>query len=254
MPLPELARLVRGLGFDAVELPVRPGFQVEPQNVTRDLPMAAKVLGDQGLTILSVAGTIDEQTIDACAEAGARIIRVCWGIEPANGYQACVDEFRRRCESVMPYLRRASVTVGLQNHHGNDIGSAIGLIDAIAPLDPAHVSVVLDVAHCALAGEPEEIAIDVAWPRLCMVNLKNGIRRRIDDDDDESGEARWKVHWTTGRQGYASWAKTAQVLTRRGYSGPICLCAEYGDESALDASIRQDVAYALTLLQNRRDG
>ena len=35
-PLPDLARLVRGLGFDGVELPVRPGYQVLPENVRRD--------------------------------------------------------------------------------------------------------------------------------------------------------------------------------------------------------------------------
>ena len=33
MPLPELGQKAHGLGFHGIELPVRPGFQVEPQNV-----------------------------------------------------------------------------------------------------------------------------------------------------------------------------------------------------------------------------
>jgi sugar phosphate isomerase/epimerase len=42
--LPELARFVSDLGFDGIELPVRPGYQVEPENITKDLPEAARIL------------------------------------------------------------------------------------------------------------------------------------------------------------------------------------------------------------------
>jgi hypothetical protein len=38
MSVPELARFVHELGFDAVEFPVQPGFQVEPDNVGQGLP------------------------------------------------------------------------------------------------------------------------------------------------------------------------------------------------------------------------
>ena len=33
MPIGELGAFVGGLGFSGVELPVRPGFQVEPEDV-----------------------------------------------------------------------------------------------------------------------------------------------------------------------------------------------------------------------------
>ena len=51
MPLPELAGFVKTLGFDGVELPVRPGYQVEPETVTEALPEAARILADHGLKI-----------------------------------------------------------------------------------------------------------------------------------------------------------------------------------------------------------
>ena len=40
LDLPQLARHVRKLGFDLIELPVRPGFPVEPKHIERDLPAA----------------------------------------------------------------------------------------------------------------------------------------------------------------------------------------------------------------------
>ena len=56
VPLGRLGELVRGMGFEGVELPVRPGFQVVPERAGRDLPAAARQLADAGVTIHSVGG------------------------------------------------------------------------------------------------------------------------------------------------------------------------------------------------------
>ena len=60
--LPELAEFVRDLGFTGIELPVRPGYQVPPEDVA-NLPAAAKILSEHGVRIGSVAGPTDEATI-----------------------------------------------------------------------------------------------------------------------------------------------------------------------------------------------
>jgi sugar phosphate isomerase/epimerase len=248
LPLPKLAELVRRIGFEGIELPVRPGFQVEPERVQTDLPEASKIFTDAGLSIFSVAGPTDQRTIDACAAAGVKVIRICIGIDPARGYRACIADFQHRCEALMPALERGGVTIGLQNHAGNDIGSALGLINAVEPFNRKHLAAVLDLAHCALAGEPEEIAIDIAWPKLCMVNLKNGLRQRV---EDEAGEARWKVRWVGAREGFASWSKTIRLLRSRRYDGPVCLTAEYSEAEVVDRQIVEDVAYAKQLLESQ---
>src|SRR4051812_40035974 len=69
MPLPELARHVKQLGFDGIELPIRPGYQVEPADAIKGLPEAVKIMADHGLRIASVAGDFDEATITACGAA-----------------------------------------------------------------------------------------------------------------------------------------------------------------------------------------
>ena len=72
MPLPQLGQFISGFGLDGIELPVRPGFQVEPDNVAAGLPEAAKQLAEFGVRIMSIAGPVDEPTIAACAEAGGQ--------------------------------------------------------------------------------------------------------------------------------------------------------------------------------------
>src|SRR5919202_3397806 len=87
MPLPELGHFVRGLGFDGVELPVRPGFQVEPARVARDLPRAVQQLAASDVRITSVATTPIEAAIATCSELQIPIIRVMAPIED-EGYLA----------------------------------------------------------------------------------------------------------------------------------------------------------------------
>jgi sugar phosphate isomerase/epimerase len=223
--LPELARKVKALGFDGVELPVRPGYQVEPDSVAKALPEAARILGEEGVRIGSVAGPTDEPTIAACGAAGVPIIRVCEGIDMKAGYLASEQGIRRRYDALLPALTRHRVAVGVQNHCDYCVGSAIGLMHLIEQYDPAQVCAVLDPAHCAVDGEPEDMAIDICWSHLRLVNFKSAFHRRT--NGPEEVEARYAIHWTTCHHSGYSWSKAVRILRERGYRGDFCLPAEY---------------------------
>lgn len=224
-PLADMGRKVKALGFDGVELPVRPGYQVEPDTVGKGLPEAARILKEEGLKIGSVAGTADEATIAACGEAGAPMIRVCESIDMKIGYMASVKRIRERYDALLPALEKHGVAIGVQNHCDYCVGSAIGLMHLIEDYDPAQVCAVLDPAHCAVDGEPEDMAIDICWPHLRLVNFKAAFHRRL--NGPEEVEARYAIHWTTCHHSGFSWSKTVKVLLERGYEGDFCLPAEY---------------------------
>ncbi|HUS81372.1 MAG TPA: sugar phosphate isomerase/epimerase, partial [Armatimonadota bacterium] len=96
-------------------------------------------------------------------------------------------------------------------------------------------------------GEVPELAIDLSWSHLRMVNLKNAVWLRANGPEAEV--AQWKLWWTTGRQGLASWAKVAGLLRGRGWQGPVCLTAEYSDHDAVDRLIADDIAYAKSVFE-----
>jgi sugar phosphate isomerase/epimerase len=247
MPLPELGRFVKGLGFDAIELPVRPGYQVEPETAEKDLPAAARLLADQGVKIASVAGSTDERTIAACAAAGVPILRVCERVDPTKGgYRAVEREVRARYDALLPALRKHGVTIGVQNHCGEFIASAMCVLHLIEKYDQRQVAAVWDVCHCALNGEDPELAADFLWPHLCMVNLKNAFWRL--KTGPEAPVAQWEYYWTTGRCGLAPWPRVMAELQRRSYQGVVCLSAEYSDEASVNRLVAEDVAFAKSLV------
>ncbi|MBC7237051.1 MAG: sugar phosphate isomerase/epimerase [Chloroflexi bacterium] len=244
-PLEWLGEMVARLGFAGIELPVRPGYQVPPEKVSRGLPEAARILDGYGVKILSIAGPTDEATIAACAEAGVPIIRVMARIAPEEGYLEAEARFRREYDALLPLLEKYHVTLGVQNHCNRFVPNALGLRRLLEGYDPHQVAAVWDAAHEALEGCAPDLALDLVWPYLCMVNLKNAIRRRANGPEAE--EAEWEIYWTSGRHGFASWRWVADELLRRDYAGIVCLTAEYSDERSVDRLIAEDMAFARSL-------
>lgn len=248
MPLPELGAFVKRIGFDGIELPVRPGYQVEPSQVERDLPRAVKMLAEEGIRICSIAGTPDEPTMAACAATGIPIIRVMAHIGD-QGYLAAEAAFQREYDALLPLLAQYGITLGVQNHCDRFVSNAMGLRHLIEKYPRSQIGAVWDAAHAALNGEDSALGLDIVWSHLCMVNLKNAYWRR--KNGPEAEDVAWYHYWTTGRQGLASWPTVADVLCARGYAGPICLTAEYSDESSVDRLIAEDLAYAKALFAAR---
>lgn len=255
----ELAGYVRDLGLDGVELPVRPGYQVEPANVARDLPRAARVFEERGVKILSIAGAADKAMVAACGEAGVPILRIMASIDLKKGYRASVEGWQRTFDELLPELERHTVTVGVQNHCDNFVSSAVGLLHLLGRYDRRFVAAVLDPAHCALDGENEEIAVDVAWPLLALVNMKNAYWQM---QGGAAQEPAWRKYWCTGRFGLCSWPVVVSELARRSYAGAYCLTAEYSNPEgagdlqgeAVEPLLREDIKYLEGLLAAVRGG
>ena len=246
--LPELAKHISELGFDGVELPIRPGYPVTPENVEVELHLAVRILGDYGLKITSVAAPTDEKTLAACALAKIPLVRVCVGMRSGEAYLDGEQRLQSDFDRLVPLLDRYHVTLGIQNHCGDrDVCNAMGLRHLIERYDPRHIAAVWDAGHNGLEGEAPESALDIVWSHLAMVNLKSAYWRRRDVGAGNAAE--WEVYWTTGREGRANWPRVVAELQRRAYQGVVCLTAEYTEEEAVDRLIAEDLEFVRGLFE-----
>lgn len=244
--LPELAAHVKQLGFDGVEMPVRPGYPVTPENVTTELKNAVQILGEKGLKIASIAGPTEEPTFAASQASGVPIVRICVGMREGERYMEGEARLQREFDVLVPLLEKHGVTLGIQNHSGNrDVCNAMGLRHLIAKYNPRQIGAVWDAGHNGLEGEAPESAIDIVWSHLCMINLKSAYWKLHSGPDAPAPV--WKPYWTTARQGRANWPRVAAELKQRNYAGVVCLTAEYTEEEAVDRFIVEDLAYARSL-------
>jgi len=249
LSLPALAAHVKALGFDLIELPVRPGFPVEPQNIERDLPAAAQLLAERGIRILNVTAALpldDERLYRACAAAGIGMNRVMFH-QGGRDYWRAEAAARRQLDAALPLCERYGLQIGVQNHSRRFVPvNEMGAYQLLKDYDPRHVALVWDPAHNALEGMDSDAALDIVAPHLCVVNLKNAYWRRV--TGPEAAVAEWSIYWTSGAQGRASWRRVLQKLKALDYRGPLCFSAEYSDEARVDALIARDLAFARALL------
>lgn len=245
LPAKDLACTIREMGFDGIELPVRPGFQVEPDRIAQDLPEAARIFRDHGVKIAGVAAEPDVQTIRALGAAGVPLLRVLVKVPDGASYMKTMDEAIAHIESLVPVLDEAGVILGIQNHCDREVSSTMGLRYLVHRFAPRHVGAVLDIGHCGLAGETPDLALDMIESHLCLVNFKNAFRYRT--NSPEAPKAEWAIRWSTGPQGLADWQATAEELKKRHYTGDICLTAEYEPDADVESLIREDLVYAKSL-------
>ncbi|MDR1024249.1 MAG: sugar phosphate isomerase/epimerase [Treponema sp.] len=256
-PLEELGARVRDMGFDAVEYPLRDGYQVEPSEGAAGIVRLVKTLGKAGVAVTSLAAGIDVHTVDGkgevagvneavfagCGEAEIPVIRICQSFNRELGFHENMDALRRKYDRILPFCQKFGVTLGVQMHYGPaDIANSYDSYILLKDYDPAYIAAVWDAGHSGLAGEAPRYALDCLWNNLCMVNFKAAYWRRT-NESATAEEAQWGADWVPGAQGMGSWKDAVAYLKQRGYRGTVCLPAEYSDESRVDEYARDDLKY-----------
>jgi sugar phosphate isomerase/epimerase len=247
--LGELAERIAQLGFAGVELPVRPGFQVEPHNVRERLKELVRVFTDHGLRVHSVASEPTPEVLAACAESGVPLIRIMAHVTPDQPYMAQLDEWQQRLSAYARLCQQYGVRVGVQPHYGDCVADVMSLLRLLEPFDPRWIGAVWDAAHDGLTGVHPEFTLDAVWDRLFMVNLKNAFY--VNENGPEADSPAWHRYFTDGRHGLASWPRIATYLQRRGYDGVVCLTAEYDRKHEVDRLAALDLEYARSLFSEQ---
>ena len=244
----ELGQKVAGMGFTAIEYPLREGYQVKLGDAANGMAELSSVMAKYGVVISSVASATDEWAFAACQAAGCKILRIMAGADKNKRYLDWEKSYIKYLEGLEPLARKYGVTVGIQNHFGNMVSGTMELKRVVEKFDPKTIAAIWDAAHSGLAGEHTAQALDIIWDNLCLVNFKNGYYRRV--NGPEAPHAIFEPYFTLGRHGAASYVKIAEYLKGRRYSGDICLLAEYTDEGLVDELAPIELSYVKSLLED----
>jgi len=261
LSLDALGELVADMGFGAIEYPLRTGYQIQPSDGSAGIVTLCKTLAKSGVSVASIAAGIDvhiedgngkavgidENLFAGCGEAGVPIIRICQSLKKGVYFHDNITDIRRIYDAILPYCERYNVTLGVQMHFGHDISNSAETYILLRDYDPKYIAAVWDSGHSGLAGNIPRLALDTVWDMLCMVNFKAAYWRRVKGPEQEQAE--WDAYWTTARHGQGSWKEAVDYLKERGYTGTVCLPAEYSDEQNVEAYAREDLAYIKSLFK-----
>lgn len=252
MSISQMADTAVSLGLDGLDLAVRAGYPVNPDNVASELPAAARELAQRGLSIplVTTEGKFTdpsapdaEPTFAACAEVGCPLIKLGYWGYTFPGYWEQVDAVRRDLAGFAKLGEKHGVKSMVHVHSGRRPAANCAMaMQLVEGLDPRHVGIFADPGHMALDGEDPVIGFDMIREYLAAVAVKDC--RYVRE------QKRWRVEWVPLGEGLVDWALVAKTLLDIGFDGPISFHSEY--DQPLDTILRwteQDIAFLRTTLQ-----
>lgn len=254
-PAGEIAPVAADLGFDGIDLLIRPGCTLAPDTVT-DLPRVVEEFGSHGVPVSMVTTDLTdpdvypvEAVLGACADAGISLVRLgYWSYDGSAPYLAVREQADRDLDRLAEHAEHFGVRLAIQLH-GGTIHSSGGLTRTLLERhDPSLVAAYPDPGNQAVQDGREDwrLTFDLLEPWMACVGVKNG-GWFVDVDKG------WRSEWLGLSDGMVPWRDIAGWLHAHAFEGPLTLHSHY--ERPYDqvlAQTRSDLEYVRSVLAEAR--
>ena len=225
----ELADATAEMGFDGVDLSVRPGGHVEPDRIEEDLPKAVAAMKNAGLVpslmttaVNDAVNTTDQKLLATASKLGFTHYRMNWYHYPDNKPMPdALNEFAEKVNGLGEMNRRLGLKGYYQNHTGLNIGSNIWEIyELIKNADKEYMGVQYDIRHAMVEGAQSwENGLNLVRPRIKVISLKDYMWEKKD--------GKWMVKDVPMGEGMVDFISYFKLLKKYGISVPVSLHIEY---------------------------
>jgi sugar phosphate isomerase/epimerase len=212
-------------GLNGVDVPVRPGGEIEPERVTQDLPQYAEVLKAPKLSIpllttaiISPSSPHAEEILRTAKKVGVQFYRVGF-IERETG--AAGEKQMRETKAQLKDLAALNRQIGIgglvQNHspsaHKYLGGDLSELHELVSGLNPSEMGIAFDIGHALIVhGEQWRSHFEQLKPFLKVAYVK---------------DAKKEGRWVPFGQGDVAGTGYFKLLKELNYHAPISLHIEF---------------------------
>ena len=254
----EAGRVIRELGFEGVDLTVRPGGHVLPEHALKELPGAVRTLVDLGLDvplittgITSVQDPFAADIFEVAGQVGIPNLKLgYWRYGAFGTLCGQIDAMARELDGIEELARRTGVRAVIHNHSGDNVSALAGVVwFLIKDRDPAAIGAYVDPAHLVVEGGLSgwRVRLDLLGDRIAVAAFKDYV---WDVQQDALGKAQLTRIAKPLYQGMVPWQEVISCLRKAGFDGWVSLHREYGDDdiATLRADVSQDLAYLSPIL------
>ncbi|HTE31743.1 MAG TPA: sugar phosphate isomerase/epimerase family protein [Chryseolinea sp.] len=162
----DMARTVKYIGFDGVDLTVRPGGHVSPENVAEDLPKAVDAIRKAGIEVFMITTAIKsarephaESILKAANSAGIRHYRMGWlDYDDSKSVEENLITIESALRELAQLNKQYTISGEYQNHSGVYFGAPIWDLHAVLKkIDSPWLGSQYDILHATVEGSN-------AWP------------------------------------------------------------------------------------------
>ncbi len=250
-----MAEVAAEIGFDGVDLTVRPGGHVLPERVGDDLPRALEATKAAGISMPMITTRIQypddpltASVLETARKCGVGCYRMgYWSYDDKKTVMQNLQMLKPRMKQLADVNERHHIHGAYQNHAGRRVGAAIwDLYYLLEGLNPKWIGSQYDVRHATAEG-------GYSW-RLGMKLLSPFIRSAVIKDFRwEKKDGKWKdVHVPLG-EGMVDFKQYFKLVKSLNIGGPISLHYEYPVYDKANKNLSQKERRRQTITAMRRD-
>lgn len=239
-PLEKLAQCLKQMGIKFLDLTVRPGGHVEPEQVEEQLPAIHGKLLSAGISInmittniLDASDKLTEKILRTTAALGIKYYKL--GYFRYEGLGTLLkqrEEIKKRVEELSSLNNEIGIHGGFHNHSNDFFGASLwDVCYVIKDTNPAAIGVYFDPAHAVIEGGScgWKMAMDLLADRITMLAVKDF--RWLDNKTGYAGARRHSIEICPFSEGNVPWHEVLQMLKKINFSGPVSIHSEYSDFS-----------------------
>ena len=236
----DMAEAAAEMGFDGVDLTLRPKGHVLPEQVERDLPNAVEAMHKVGFApfIMTTAvedaeNTTDQQVLSTASKLGFQYYRMNW-LNYLEG--KTIPESIEHFQEVLKNLSELNKKMGLigcyQNHAGDGMGASIWeLWELLRKVDVERLGVEYDIRHAMVEGALSwQNGLRLIQPHIKTITLK--------DFKWENNNGIWSLHQTPLGEGMVDFKTYFKLLKHYKIQVPVTLHMEYPLGGAEDGAFK----------------
>lgn len=225
----DMARVAADIGFDGVDLTVRPGGHVLPENVERDLPKAVEAVRDAGLEVYMMSTAIgdpdDEHTeriLKTASELEIGHYRTDWfPYDEAKNIAQNLEDFKSRLQRLAEMNSAYNIQGDYQNHAGTSFGSSIwDLWLVLNEINTDWIGCQYDIRHATVEGANSwQNGFAVIHPFIGTLDIK--------DFHWVKTENQWQEQNVPLGEGMVNFEKYFELIQKYDVQVPLSLHYEY---------------------------
>ena len=179
----DMARLASEIGFTGIDLTVRSGGHVLPENVRRDLPLAVEQIRAEGLEvpmitteIIDSEDSLTRDILETAGKLGIGLYRPGWfSYKKGVPVSDALSHARKQMSQLQLVNQANHIAASYQNHAGLSVGSSgWDLLKMIDGLDPRWTGVQFDIRHAMVEGpETWPVFLEILTPYINSLDIKD---------------------------------------------------------------------------------
>ncbi|MDA0196666.1 MAG: TIM barrel protein [Bacteroidetes bacterium] len=223
----DMAAAAADMGFNGVELTVRKGGHVEPNNVKDDLPKAVAAIKESGLQSNMMVSDITELNIESrsvletAANLGIQYYRLGYFRYPDNGSMPeALQQFNQQMMELAVLSKNLKIQGCYQNHAGTGVGASMWEVWQLLEGTPESMGSQYDIRHAMVDG-------GYSW-RIGLRLIKDRIKTlAIKDFRWEKIDGKWRVLDTPLGEGMVDFVSYFKILKENDIKVPVAIHFEY---------------------------